>query len=66
MFTNILQPTHLRIVLIIALVVLGPRRLPDAGRVLGQGLKEFRNSISGEHDEDRIAGHRLAGDEGHQ
>lgn len=54
MFTNILQPTHLLIVLIVALVLLGPRRLPDAGRALGQGLKEFRNSISGEHPEDQI------------
>ncbi len=54
MFTNILQPTHLLIVLIVALVLLGPRRLPDAGRALGQGLKEFRNSISGDHREDQI------------
>lgn len=51
MFTSILQPSHLIIVLVIALLVLGPRRLPDAGRALGQGLKEFRNSVSGGHDE---------------
>ncbi|MBV9682429.1 MAG: twin-arginine translocase TatA/TatE family subunit [Solirubrobacterales bacterium] len=55
MFTNILQPSHLLIVLIVALVLLGPRRLPEAGRALGQGLKEFRNSISGEHHEERDA-----------
>jgi sec-independent protein translocase protein TatA len=48
LLTNILQPTHMLIVLIIALVILGPKRLPDAGRALGQGLKEFRSSISGE------------------
>ena len=54
MFTNILQPTHLLIVLIVALVLLGPRRLPDAGRALGQGLKEFGNSISGDHREDQV------------
>jgi sec-independent protein translocase protein TatA len=47
LFTNIMQPTHLLVILIVALVFLGPRRLPDAGRALGQGLKEFRNSISG-------------------
>jgi sec-independent protein translocase protein TatA len=52
MFTSILQPTHLLIVLIVALVFLGPKRLPDAGRALGQGLKEFKNSISGEHEDD--------------
>jgi sec-independent protein translocase protein TatA len=46
MLTDILQPTHLLIVLVVALVVLGPKRLPDAGRALGQGLREFRHSIS--------------------
>jgi sec-independent protein translocase protein TatA len=53
MFTGILQPTHLILILIVALVVLGPKRLPDAGRALGQGLKEFKSSISTGHDEDR-------------
>jgi sec-independent protein translocase protein TatA len=47
LFTSILQPSHLIIVLMIALLVLGPKRLPDAGRALGQGLKEFRSSLSG-------------------
>jgi sec-independent protein translocase protein TatA len=53
MFTGLLQPTHLIIVLVIALVFLGPKGLPDAGRALGLGLKEFKNSIAGEHDDDR-------------
>jgi sec-independent protein translocase protein TatA len=52
MFTGILQPSHLIILLIIALVFLGPKRLPEAGRALGQGLKEFKNSIGGGHEED--------------
>jgi sec-independent protein translocase protein TatA len=49
MFTGILQPTHLIILLAVALIFLGPKRLPDAGRALGQGLREFKNSIG--HDE---------------
>lgn len=52
MFTGLLQPTHLLILLGIALVFLGPKRLPAAGRALGQGLKEFKDSIGG-HDEER-------------
>ena len=40
------------IVLVIALIVLGPKRLPDAGRSLGRGLREFKGAISG-GDEDR-------------
>ena len=47
MFTSLLTPTHLVIVMIVALLFLGPKRLPGAGRALGQGLKEFKNSISG-------------------
>jgi sec-independent protein translocase protein TatA len=53
MFTGLLQPTHLIILLVIALVFLGPKRLPDAGRALGQGLREFKNSIGGDHDDSR-------------
>jgi sec-independent protein translocase protein TatA len=52
MLTNILQPTHLIIVLAVALLFLGPKRLPEAGRALGQGLKEFKSSISATHDHD--------------
>jgi sec-independent protein translocase protein TatA len=51
-FTSILQPTHLLVILIVALVFLGPKRLPDAGRALGQGLREFKSSIGGGHEGD--------------
>jgi sec-independent protein translocase protein TatA len=46
MFTGILQPTHLIILLAVVLVLFGPKRLPDAGRALGQGLREFKDSVS--------------------
>ena len=42
-------PLELAIVLIIALVVFGPKRLPELGRSLGKGIREFRGSVSGEH-----------------
>jgi sec-independent protein translocase protein TatA len=47
-------PMELIIVLVIALIVLGPKRLPDAGRSLGRGLREFKDSLSGDsrRDED--------------
>jgi sec-independent protein translocase protein TatA len=48
MFTGILQPTHLIMLLAVALIFLGPKRLPDAGRALGQGLREFKSSIGNE------------------
>jgi sec-independent protein translocase protein TatA len=37
---------ELIIVLILALIVLGPKKLPEAGRGLGRGFREFRDSIS--------------------
>ena len=42
-----LGPTELIIVLVLALIVLGPKRLPDAGRSLGRGMREFKESITG-------------------
>jgi sec-independent protein translocase protein TatA len=47
---DILQPTHLLFVLVIALLVLGPKRLPEVGRSLGRGLRDFRSAVSGDDD----------------
>ncbi len=41
-------PMELVIVLVIALIVLGPKRLPEAGRSIGKGMREFKDSISGD------------------
>jgi sec-independent protein translocase protein TatA len=41
------------VILVIALVVLGPKKLPEAGRSLGKGMREFKSSLAGEaRDED--------------
>jgi sec-independent protein translocase protein TatA len=47
-------PLELIIILGIALIVLGPRKLPEVGRSLGRGMREFKSSLSGEtrRDED--------------
>ena len=50
-----LGPGELLLILAIALVVLGPKKLPEAGRSLGKGLREFKNSVSnmtGDKDEE--------------
>jgi sec-independent protein translocase protein TatA len=45
-------PLELAIVLIIALVIFGPKRLPELGRSMGRGIREFRSSISGKDDDE--------------
>jgi sec-independent protein translocase protein TatA len=45
-------PLEIGIVLVIALIVFGPKRLPELGKSLGDGLREFKSSISGERDDD--------------
>jgi sec-independent protein translocase protein TatA len=40
------------IVLVIALIVFGPRRLPEMGRSLGRGIREFKDSLTGNDEED--------------
>jgi sec-independent protein translocase protein TatA len=53
-------PLEIAIVLIIVLIIFGPKRLPELGRSMGRGIREFRGSISGDHkdhddDEDQRA-----------
>jgi sec-independent protein translocase protein TatA len=48
-------PLEIGIVLIIALIVFGPKRLPELGNSLGKGIREFKGSISGESAEDEHA-----------
>jgi sec-independent protein translocase protein TatA len=47
MATGLLTPTHMAILLIVALLVLGPKRLPHAGRALGTSIREFKDAITG-------------------
>jgi sec-independent protein translocase protein TatA len=48
-------PLELVVVLAIALIVLGPKKLPEAGRSLGRGIREFKSSLSGEPEQDETA-----------
>jgi len=50
-----LGPPELIIILIILLIFLGPKRIPEAGKAIGQGLKEFRSAakeLTENHDSD--------------
>jgi TatA/E family protein of Tat protein translocase len=45
---GLIDPTHLLIVAIVALIVIGPRRLPEVARALGRAVHEFRAAMSEE------------------
>ncbi len=52
---DILQPTHLLLILVVALLVLGPKRLPEATRSIGRGIHDFRSAITGQTPGDPVA-----------
>ncbi len=45
MFEGLLQPTHLILILLIALIFFGPKRLPELGKGLGEGIRGFRDAM---------------------
>ena len=49
---NSIGPTELIIVLVIVLLIFGPKRLPGLGRQLGSGMREFRDSVTGKGSKD--------------
>jgi sec-independent protein translocase protein TatA len=46
-----LSPWHIAIVVIVGLLVFGPKKLPELGRSVGSGLRDFRTGLSGDADE---------------
>ena len=53
MIGDILQPTHLIFIFVVALLVLGPKRLPEVGRSLGKGIRDFKGAMAGIEDHAR-------------
>jgi TatA/E family protein of Tat protein translocase len=47
-----ISPLEIMVLLVIALLVLGPQRLPDMARSVGKGMREFRAALSGDHDDE--------------
>ncbi|MET0836054.1 MAG: twin-arginine translocase TatA/TatE family subunit, partial [Thermoleophilaceae bacterium] len=45
-------PLEMLVILVIALLVLGPKRLPEAARSVGRGMRELKDSLSGINDDD--------------
>ena len=45
-------PLEIAVVLVIVLIIFGPKRLPELGQSMGRGIREFKNSLSGDKDKD--------------
>jgi sec-independent protein translocase protein TatA len=45
MFEGLFQPMHLLVILIIAMFIFGPKKLPELGKGLGEGIRSFRDSM---------------------
>jgi sec-independent protein translocase protein TatA len=51
MLEDLLQPRHLLVILAVALFMFGPKKLPELGKGLAQGIREFKNALKpGAHD----------------
>jgi sec-independent protein translocase protein TatA len=47
MLEGLLQPTHLILILTIALILFGPKKLPELGQGLGKGIRGFKDALKG-------------------
>jgi sec-independent protein translocase protein TatA len=48
-----ISPLEIMVLAVIALIVLGPQRLPEMARSVGRGMREFRAALSSDHHDDR-------------
>jgi sec-independent protein translocase protein TatA len=51
MFDGLFQPSHLLIILVVALFIFGPKKLPELGQGLGKGIRSFRDSMKAASEE---------------
>lgn len=48
MFEGLFQPLHLLLIFLIAMMIFGPKKLADLGKGLGEGIRGFKDAVSGE------------------
>jgi sec-independent protein translocase protein TatA len=51
--SGLTQPWHIILILLLALLLFGAKRLPEIGRSLGSGMREFKDSITGKDDDEQ-------------
>jgi len=55
--------TGLIVILVVALLIFGPKRLPEIGRSLGRGMREFKDSVTGNHEKAELPPPPRSGDD---
>ena len=55
MFDGLFQPTHLIVILIICVFVFGPKKLPELGKGIGEGIRGFKDAMRGEPEQGKSA-----------
>ena len=60
MFEGLFQPMHLLVLLGIALLVFGPKKLPELGRGLGDGIRIFKSAVKGDEEEAGVREHQTS------
>jgi sec-independent protein translocase protein TatA len=53
MFGNTIGPGEIAIVLVIALLIFGPKKLPELGKGLGRGMRDFKRAVTGDDEDER-------------
>ena len=64
MFEGLFQPTHLLVIFGIALLVFGPKKLPELGRGIGEGIRGFKAAMKAEDEKPATAIANVATDQG--
>jgi sec-independent protein translocase protein TatA len=52
MFEGLLQPIHLLVILVVAILLFGPKKLPELGKGLGEGIRGFKKAMT-EHNQEK-------------
>ncbi|MBF7082980.1 twin-arginine translocase TatA/TatE family subunit [Desulfallas sp. Bu1-1] len=66
MFNGLFQPTHLILILVVVLIIFGPGKLPEAGKALGNALRDMRNAFAGSDEDEQAAKGRKKNSGGEQ
>jgi len=64
MFEGLFQPMHLLVIVGIALLVFGPKKLPELGKGIGEGIRGFKSAMKAEEEKPAIAISSVANDRG--